>query len=86
MIILFPFYSSILPPIFYPPSPFPFPRSTYVYCRANKSVSLAAPAYYAHWASKRGKVLTQAGATADDLLRISRTWGEAGRTSTMFFV
>jgi hypothetical protein len=57
-----------------------------VYCRTNKSVSLAAPAYYAHWASKRGKVLTQAGATADDLLRISRTWGEAGRASTMFFV
>ena len=68
------------------PLSLPFYRSTYVYCRANKSVSLAAPAYYAHWASKRGKVLTQAGATADDLLGISRTWGAAGRASTMFFV
>jgi hypothetical protein len=29
--------------------------TTYLYCRANKSVSYAAPAYYAHWASKRGE-------------------------------
>jgi hypothetical protein len=26
--------------------------STYTYCRCNKSVSLATPAYYAHWAAK----------------------------------
>jgi hypothetical protein len=59
---------------------------TYTYCRANKSVSYVSPAYYAHWASKRGKYLVAAGGTAEDLLQISKTWGEAGRFSPMFFV
>ena len=31
--------------------------TTYLYCRASKSVSYATPAYYAHWASKRAKTL-----------------------------
>ena len=59
---------------------------TYTYCRANKSVSYASPAYYAHWASKRGKYLTAAGATASDLVEISAKWGDASRRSTMFFI
>ena len=59
---------------------------TYTYCRANKAVSLASPAYYAHWASKRGKYLCAAGATSEDLLAISKMWGDASKPSTMFFV
>lgn len=57
---------------------------TYMYCRANKSVSYASPAYYAHWASKRGKYLTAAGATATDLEDISRVWGTS--LKPMFFI
>jgi Piwi domain len=59
---------------------------TYLYCRANKSVSYASPAYYAHWASKRGKSLCAAGGSPADLLQISQKWGEANRTSPMFFI
>jgi eukaryotic translation initiation factor 2C len=59
---------------------------TYVYCRANKSVSYCSPAYYAHWASKRGKYLVAAGGTAADLLEISRVWGQGNMSSSMFFV
>lgn len=59
---------------------------TYLYCRANKSVSYASPAYYAHWASKRGKSLCAAGGSPADLLQISQKWGEANRQSPMFFI
>lgn len=59
---------------------------TYTYCRANKSVSYAAPAYYAHWASKRGKYLTAAGGTAADLKAISAVFGAAGKNNTMFWI
>ena len=59
---------------------------TYMYCRANKSVSLVAPAYYAHWAAKRGKSLTAAGGSNHNLLDISRTWGSIERPGTMFFI
>jgi eukaryotic translation initiation factor 2C len=58
--------------------------TTYLYCRANKSVSYAAPAYYAHWASKRGAYLSAAGATNDDLKRISALW--TSQNNSMFFV
>jgi Piwi domain len=59
---------------------------TYLYCRANKSVSYASPAYYAHWASKRGKSLCAAGGSPADLLQISQKWGEANMPSPMFFI
>ena len=59
---------------------------TYLYCRANKSVSYASPAYYAHWLSKRGKHLSNAGGTRQDLLDISTLWGAQGRASNMFFI
>jgi eukaryotic translation initiation factor 2C len=60
--------------------------SCYLYCRCNRSVSYATPAYYAHWASKRGKTLFAAGGTAGDLQAISSKWAEPGRPSTMFFL
>jgi len=60
--------------------------TTYLYCRCNKSVSLAAPAYYAHWASKRGAYLMANGGVGEDLLQISREWGQDGRPNTMFFI
>ena len=58
----------------------------YLYCRANKSVSYASPAYYAHWASQRCRILVSAGATSVDLSQISEKWREKGRVSSMFFV
>lgn len=59
--------------------------TTYLYARCNKSVSYATPAYYAHWASKRGKDLSAAGSTPQDLLDISAAWATNALTS-MFFI
>lgn len=56
----------------------------YLYARCNRSVSLATPAYYAHWASKRAKCLFAAGARDTDLHTISSAWA-ASRTP-MFFI
>lgn len=60
--------------------------SCYLYTRCNRSVSLATPVYYAHWASRRAKHLFTAGADNVDLTQISQKWSEEGRDSTMFFV
>jgi eukaryotic translation initiation factor 2C len=60
--------------------------SCYLYTRCNRSVSLATPCYYAHWASRRAKYLFTAGADERDLRDISQKWSEEGRDSTMFFV
>jgi eukaryotic translation initiation factor 2C len=60
--------------------------SCYLYTRCNRSVSLATPVYYAHWASRRAKHLFTAGAEDADLATISAKWSEEGRDSTMFFV
>jgi hypothetical protein len=59
--------------------------TTYLYCRCNKSVSYAAPAYYAHWAAKRGRALLAAGASKQEVERISTEWTNASQGS-MFFV
>ena len=58
----------------------------YLYARANKAVSYAAPAYYAHWASKRAKDLAAAGATAQDLIDISALWSRGDCSNPMFFI
>jgi hypothetical protein len=60
--------------------------TTYLYARSNKSVSYATPAYYAHWASKRGRNLVHGGGSPRDLLDISTLWGDGERDSIMFFV
>lgn len=60
--------------------------TTYLYCRANKSVSYATPAYYAHWASKRAKAIYAAGGTAADLDQITHKWMNTQGLATMFFV
>lgn len=60
--------------------------STYLYVRANKSVSIATPAYYAHWLSKRGRSLLSAGADNNDLLHVSNIWIDSGRKNPMFFI
>lgn len=58
----------------------------YLYSRCNRSVSLATPAYYAHWASKRARTLLSGGADDSELRSISRTWSLPSRHSTMFFI
>lgn len=60
--------------------------SCYLYSRCNRSVSLATPAYYAHWAAQRARNLCSAGALASDLQQISDTWSTPGRHSCMFFL
>lgn len=56
--------------------------STYLYCRANKSVSYATPAYYAHWLSKRGTALALTGLR--NFENISQLWNDM--PNSMFFV
>lgn len=57
----------------------------YLYGRCNRSVSYATPAYYAHWAARRGKNLFTAGGSEKDLESISNTWSQ-GNAHTMFFI
>jgi eukaryotic translation initiation factor 2C len=47
---------------------------THLYGRCTRSVSVAAPAYYAHWAARRGKVLLQGGANPHSLHEWSTQW------------
>ena len=56
----------------------------YTYCRCNRSVSYPTPAYYAHWAAKRARILVAAGGTMTDLNAISDTWSQ--KPNGMFFV
>jgi eukaryotic translation initiation factor 2C len=57
----------------------------YLYVRCTKSVSIVTPAYYAHWAAKRGKNILDGGGTEDDLKRISDVFSSPDKFS-MFFV
>ena len=57
----------------------------YLYVRCTRSVSMATPVYYAHWAAKRGKAILSAGGTVDDLKSISDKFGGHGALH-MFFV
>ena len=58
----------------------------YLYCRCNKSVSMASPVYYAHWAARRARNLFAAGATSVDLKAISKIWTEEQDNNTMYFI
>ena len=49
---------------------------TYLYCRCTKSVSCTTPAYCAHWAARRGKVLLNAGTSSATLANLSKEWLE----------
>jgi hypothetical protein len=62
--------------------------TTYLYGRCNKSVSIATPAYYAHWAARRARVLhaVDVEASSENMRIISQLWCEADRESTMFFL
>ena len=47
---------------------------THLYCRCTRSVSLVTPAYYAHWAAKRGKAYISAHASMEEVQAISEAW------------
>mmetsp|Transcript_2285 Transcript_2285/g.3117 ORF Transcript_2285/g.3117 Transcript_2285/m.3117 type:complete len:289 (+) Transcript_2285:2-868(+) len=47
---------------------------THLYCRCTRSVSYATPAYYAHWAAKRGSCLLKAGCRPDELQTLCEQW------------
>lgn len=57
----------------------------YLYARCTRSVSIATPVYYAHWAAKRGKNIMAAGGTPEDLKKISDLYSMKD-ANPMFFV
>ena len=59
---------------------------THLYCRCTRSVSVATPAYYAHWAARRGKVLLNAGVEGKHLEAMSAEWIKAGMPASMYFI
>ena len=59
--------------------------STYLYARCNRSVSIATPAYYAHWAAKRARTLVKANADDEDLNNVNDEFGKLGKP-TMYFI
>eukprot|EP01034_Spumella_vulgaris_P023600 gene23599-29836_t len=62
--------------------------TTHLYCRCTRSVSYATPAYYAHWAARRGKALLAGGAKPGDLTGMSDQWlqGNQQNHNTMYFI
>ena len=60
--------------------------STYLYCRCNKSIGIATPAKYAHWAAKRGNFLQQNGAANSDFEQITNAFNTGDKRSTFFFI
>ena len=60
--------------------------TTFLYSRCDRAVSYATPAYYAHWASKRGKDLLAAGADAADLQNICNVCSRDADSYNMFFL
>ncbi len=63
--------------------------TTYLYCRCNKSVSVATPAYYARWASVRARLIAsqcKPGEVSDRLRKISEQWSSETSTSTMYWI
>ena len=61
--------------------------TTHLYCRCTRAVSYATPAYYAHWAARRGRILLNAGATPDELLGLSNHWlTPANANNAMYFI
>ena len=60
---------------------------THLYGRCTRSVSIAAPAYYAHWAAKRGRVLLAGGLTNQAHLKVmSEAWMADKDTPAMYFI
>ena len=63
--------------------------TTHLYGRCTRGVSYATPAYYAHWAARRGKVLLAAGATNSELTKCTEQWLDPKNPnshSTMYFI
>jgi hypothetical protein len=59
--------------------------TTHLYCRCTKAVSFAQPAYYAHFAARRGKYLQQAGCADSELLEMSENWLKAERIPSNYW-
>mmetsp|Transcript_13919 Transcript_13919/g.30553 ORF Transcript_13919/g.30553 Transcript_13919/m.30553 type:complete len:898 (+) Transcript_13919:485-3178(+) len=58
----------------------------HTYARCCRSVSLATPAYYAHWAARRGKVLLSSGLSREDLESTSRAWLAPNVPPSLYFI
>lgn len=63
---------------------------THLYARCTRSVSIVAPAYYAHWAAKRGRVLLtggrESGLDSHNLKHMSTQWMMDKDTPAMYFI
>jgi len=60
--------------------------TTHLYGRCTRSVSYATPAYYAHWAARRGKVLLNAGASKEELVEICESWMKDEKQPSLYFI
>jgi len=60
--------------------------TTHLYTRCTRAVSYATPAYYAHWAARRGKALISAGATREELAAMSKNWLTDPNSNAMYFI
>lgn len=59
---------------------------TALFCRANRSVSYPSPAFYAHFAAKRGRTLLNAGVSRTELTKIFEKWNARKEGTSMFYV
>jgi len=59
---------------------------THLYARCTRAVSIVAPAYYAHWAAKRGRVLLAGGLPPAGLKNMSAEWMRNKDTPAMYFI
>lgn len=60
--------------------------STHLYCRCTRSVSYATPAYYAHWAARRGNALLKAGVNPAELRAMTERWLADEKSNAMYFI
>lgn len=60
--------------------------TTHLYARCTRAVSYATPAYYAHWAARRGKALLNAGVSPKELTKITESWLSDDIKDSMYFI
>jgi hypothetical protein len=58
--------------------------TTHLNSRCTRAVSYATPAYYAHWAARRGKILLKENVLNID--EMSKNWLHKNDFGTMYFI
>lgn len=60
--------------------------TTHLYMRCTRAVGYATPAYYAHWAARRGKALLQAGVRPEELKKMTNDWLKDEQEKAMYWM